>query len=127
MVHLLSKDGMRRIPYKIMLFAAAILFLAAAAYYFLFFRVSQPLIVPSNLPEYTAAALSRYNGEKSDLPIYIALDGYVYDVTAGKSYYVPGGTYHSIAGKDASRELHMFGGDIVKGKYPVVGIFIPAP
>lgn len=102
---------------------AAIL-VAAIASYFLFFRVSKPPVVPDNLPRYTSATLAKYNGGNDSLPIYVALDGYVYDVTIGKSFYVPGGTYHSIAGKDASRELHIFGGDIIRRKYPIVGIFV---
>lgn len=113
--------------HKIILCAVAITLLAAIAYYFLFFHVSKPPAVPDNLPKYTVATLAKYNGETSGLPIYIALDGYVYDVTVGKSFYVPGGTYHSIAGKDASRDLHIFGGDIIKNKYPVVGIFMVSP
>ena len=112
--------------YRIILYSVATLLLAALAYYFLFFHVSRPPVVPDNLPKYTVATLAKYNGETSSLPIYIALDGYVYDVTFGKSFYVPGGTYHNIAGKDASKDLSIFGGDIIKSKYPV-GIFVISP
>mgnify|MGYP001570474240 CR=1 FL=1 len=113
--------------HKTILSSIGILLLASIAYYFLFLHVSKPRTVPDDLPKYAAAALARYNGENGNLPIYIALDGYVYDVTAGKSFYVPGGTYHSIAGKDASRELHMFGGDVIKQKYPIVCMFVKPP
>lgn len=114
-------------PRKVILSGIGILLLAVITYYLLFFHVSGPPRVPDNLPRYAAATLAEYNGENEDLPIYIALDGYVYDVTAGKSFYIPGGAYHSIAGKDASRELHFFGGNIIKGKYPIVGMFITSP
>ena len=112
--------------YKTLLYIVAALCIAAAAYALLA-RPSRPPRTPDNLPTYTSASLAAYNGERNDLPIYVALDGYVYDVTAGKSYYLPGGTYHSIAGKDASGELHLFGGNIIKEKYPVVGVFAPSP
>lgn len=107
-------------------YAVAGLLLAAIVYYFLFPHNSKPPPVPDDLPKYTAATLITYNGDMDGLPIYVALDGYVYDVTAGKSYYAPGGTYHSIAGKDASAQLHVFGGDIIRQKYPIVGILMPS-
>lgn len=113
--------------YRITLYCSVTTFLfMIGAYYFVGYRVSKPSQMPNNLPAYTAATLIQYNGEKNNLPIYIALDGYVYDVTAGKSFYALGGTYHNIAGKDASRELHIFGGSIIKEKYPIVGIFVPS-
>lgn len=112
--------------YNILLYALAALCIAVAAYA-LFLRSPKPPMVPDDLPTYTRTALAAYNGEKEDLPIYIALDGYVYDVTAGKEYYVPGGPYHRIAGTDATIELRLFGGDLIREKYPVVGILTPSP
>lgn len=79
----------------------------------------------SALPFISAEALKAYDGTNPTLPIYVGLDGYVYDVTPGKAYYIVGGTYHSIAGKDASAALHIFGGDIIKEKYQIVGTFKP--
>ena len=75
-----------------------------------------------NLPSFSRSELSRYNGTNPDEPIFIGLDGYVYDVTLGKEYYITGGAYHDIAGTDASKDLHIFGGDIIKTKYPIVGV-----
>jgi predicted heme/steroid binding protein len=72
---------------------------------------------------YTATELSQYIGIDPSKPILLALDGLVYDVTAGREFYQPGGSYHDLAGKDSSTELHLVGGDIIKRKYPVVGTF----
>lgn len=74
-----------------------------------------------SLPGFTALMLKKYNGTDPTLPIYLALDGYVYDVTKGKEFYVSGGPYHYLAGKDSSFELNMVGGDIIKRKYPIIG------
>ncbi|KAK9760808.1 hypothetical protein K7432_014785 [Basidiobolus ranarum] len=49
------------------------------------------------------AELSRYNGVDPNLPIYVALDGEVYDVTAGRGYYAKGGSYGFFSGRDAAR------------------------
>eukprot|EP00043_Microstomoeca_roanoka_P020387 m.247332 g.247332 ORF g.247332 m.247332 type:complete len:233 (+) comp17156_c1_seq3:215-913(+) len=42
------------------------------------------------------------DGEKA---IYIAVDGLVFDVSAGSDFYGPGGPYHGFAGRDATRGL----------------------
>ena len=47
--------------------------------------------------------LLRYNGTDRDLPIYLALNGTVYDVSASPHIYGPGGSYHFFAGRDATR------------------------
>lgn len=80
------------------------------------------LSAKTNLPVLSENELSNYNGENPDKPIYIALEGNVYDVTAGRKFYEPGGAYHSLAGKDSTTELKIFGGEIIKRKYPVVAI-----
>ena len=70
---------------------------------------------------FTTQELGMYDGTDPSLPIYLALDGDVYNVSPGKEYYKPGGSYHSLAGKDASEELHFAGGSIIKRKYKIVG------
>ncbi|GLT56891.1 hypothetical protein SLA2020_299040 [Shorea laevis] len=55
--------------------------------------------------EFTAQQLSQYNGSDASNPIYVAIKGRVFDVTAGKSFYGPGGPYAMFAGKDASKAL----------------------
>lgn len=78
------------------------------------------------LPVYTATELSRYDGTDASQPVYLALDGYVYDVTAGRNaFYGPGQPYHHLAGRDSSDLLHLAGGSIIKRKYSVVGIYTP--
>lgn len=75
-------------------------------------------VVPVFLPE----ELAVYDGEDPDKPIYLALDGLVYDVTPGKEFYQTGGSYHMLAGTDASALLHIAGADIIRKKYRVVGM-----
>ncbi|KAJ6256083.1 Neudesin [Drechslerella dactyloides] len=49
------------------------------------------------------ATLALYNGTDTALPIYLSINGTIYDVTAGRSKYGPGGGYAFFAGRDASR------------------------
>jgi predicted heme/steroid binding protein len=73
------------------------------------------------LKVFTANELAQYDGVNPKLPIYLALDGLVYDISKGREFYQIGGPYHDLAGKDSSKELHFAGGGIIKRKYPVVG------
>jgi predicted heme/steroid binding protein len=75
----------------------------------------------ADLPVYTTDNLAQYDGSDPNKAIYIGLNGYVYDVTPGKEFYVVGGAYHYLAGKDSSQDLNMIGGDIITRKYKVVG------
>ena len=86
-------------------------------------RAENAPVNTQNLPVFNATSLLQYDGTNEKLPVYVGLDGYVYDVTPGEKFYVPGGIYHDVAGKDASNQLHIYGGDIIKEKYKVVGIF----
>ncbi|MCJ1355820.1 MAG: hypothetical protein MMC33_005812 [Icmadophila ericetorum] len=51
----------------------------------------------------TDSELSLYNGTSPHLPIYLALNGTIYDVSASPHTYGPGGSYHFFAGRDATR------------------------
>lgn len=55
--------------------------------------------------ELTLNQLKQYDGSNPSNPIYIAVKGRIFDVTTGKSFYGPGGSYAMFAGKDASRAL----------------------
>lgn len=88
--------------------------------------VSVKLTSPSTMPVLTAQDLVRHDGSNLDMPVYVALDGYVYDVSPGRDdFYNPGESYHYLAGRDASRELHIFGAALIKKKYQVVGVYKP--
>lgn len=47
----------------------------------------------STLRTFTPHQLSRYDGKREDRPLYIALAGDVYDVSANRRIYGPGGSY----------------------------------
>ncbi|KAI5196903.1 cytochrome b5 [Aureobasidium subglaciale] len=67
---------------------------------------SKPALVASWLkgPVYlTDAELAAYNGKDASKPVYIALNGTIYDVSAGRHVYGPGGSYNFFAGRDATR------------------------
>ncbi|MCJ1439181.1 hypothetical protein MMC27_008572 [Xylographa pallens] len=59
-------------------------------------RVRGPLLL-------TEAELSKYDGTDPALPIYLALNSSIYDVSASPHFYGPGGSYHFFAGRDATR------------------------
>lgn len=81
--------------------------------------------VSQDLPAMNITELSKYDGTNPDLPIYLALDGEIYDITPGKEFYQVGGPYHDLAGKDSSTELHFIGGNIIRRKYKVVARLVP--
>lgn len=71
---------------------------------------------------FTLGELAKYNAEDPALPVYMGLDGKVYDVTSGKKYYLPGTAYHYLVGRDSSADLHAVSVDgLIKSKYPVAG------
>lgn len=77
-----------------------------------------------DLPLYNKQELNKYNGENLDAPVYLALDGYVYDVSPGREdYYNPGQVYHYLTGRDSTVELHIAGASIIRKKYKIVGIY----
>ncbi|PRT55313.1 Membrane-associated progesterone-binding protein 4 [Wickerhamiella sorbophila] len=55
------------------------------------------------LRNFTEEELSRYNGHDTNLPIFLAIDGLVYDVTSKPETYGKLGGYNIFAGRDAAR------------------------
>ncbi|PGH26474.1 hypothetical protein AJ80_01787 [Polytolypa hystricis UAMH7299] len=51
----------------------------------------------------TPDQLSLYNGTSETLPIYIAVNSTIFDVSASRHTYGPGGSYSFFAGRDATR------------------------
>lgn len=53
---------------------------------------------------FTPRTLLPFNGTEGK-PVYLAVRGRVFDVSAGRNFYGPGGPYANFAGRDASRGL----------------------
>lgn len=51
----------------------------------------------------TDAELLAFTGEDPEKPIYVALNGTIFDVSSGRGFYGPGGHYGHFAGRDATR------------------------
>lgn len=45
------------------------------------------------------AELAEYNGTDASKPLLLAADGFVFDVSAGRTFYGPGGPYGKMAGR----------------------------
>lgn len=75
----------------------------------------------------TDAELLQYDGSDPNKPIYLALNGTIYDVSAGRATYGPGGSYHFFAGHDAARAFltGCFQTDITPDLRGVEEMFIP--
>ncbi|CAL1702081.1 unnamed protein product [Somion occarium] len=59
--------------------------------------------IPTNQRLFSESMLATFDGSDLDKPVFLAIDGDVYDVTAGRATYGPGGSYHFMAGRDAAR------------------------
>lgn len=84
-----------------------VLLVAAFIVYRLFFarKSEEPEIFePIEFQNFTPQTLAKYNG-KDDKRVLIAVNGKVFDVSASKNHYGPGGMYENFAGRDASRGL----------------------
>lgn len=51
----------------------------------------------------TEEELKAYDGTDAEKPIYLAIDGTIFDVSASPAFYGPGGHYNHFVGKDATR------------------------
>ncbi|KIW05067.1 uncharacterized protein PV09_04221 [Verruconis gallopava] len=75
----------------------------------------------------TDEELALYNGTDPSLPIYVGLNGSIYDVSAAPSTYGPGGGYSFFSGKDATRAFltGCFQEDLTPDIRGVEEMFIP--
>jgi predicted heme/steroid binding protein len=86
------------------------------------------LIIPQRGPlTLTPSQLSLYNGSDPALPIYLAINATVFDVSASPQTYGPGGSYHVFSGRDATRAFvtGCFQQDLTGDLRGVEGMFIP--
>lgn len=67
--------------------------------------VTEPPKKPVQVGEISENELRLYNGSDENKPILISVKGHVYDVSQGKNFYGPGGSYAMFAGKECSRAL----------------------
>jgi len=75
----------------------------------------------------TDAELSAFDGTNPKKPIYVGLNGSIYDVSASAHTYGPGGSYSFFAGKDAARAFitGCFQEDITPDLRGVEEMYIP--
>jgi len=66
-------------------------------------RLSTYLPDPSRHKLFSEMELAEFDGSTPGKPIYLAIDGDIYDVTEGAHAYGVGGKYHIFAGVDAAR------------------------
>jgi predicted heme/steroid binding protein len=68
-----------------------------------FLHLTQDSYVQSGPISLTDDQLALYNGTDLNLPIYVGLNGSIYDVSASPSTYGPGSSYGFFSGRDATR------------------------
>lgn len=51
----------------------------------------------------TLGELAKFDGSTPGSPIYVSINGSIYDVTSSARIYGPGGPYHAFSGKDSAR------------------------
>lgn len=91
---------------------------------FKYIKLNKSICNDMDIPTFTTGTISEFNGNDASKPIYLAFEGCVYDVSPGREkFYGPNMEYNYLAGTDATSELHIAGGGIIKAKYKIVGKF----
>ena len=67
------------------------------------FESLQVAVAGSGHTKLPDAELRQYDGTDTTKPIYLAINGTIFDVSVSPSFYGPGGHYHHFVGRDASR------------------------
>ncbi|KAI9044022.1 putative heme/steroid binding domain protein [Aspergillus affinis] len=75
----------------------------------------------------TPAQLAPHDGSDPSIPIYLAVNGSIFDVSANPMIYGPGGHYNIFAGRDATRAFvtGCFQDDLTADMTGVEDMFIP--
>jgi len=75
----------------------------------------------------TDLELAAYDGSNPNLPIYVGLNGSIYDVSASPTTYGPGGSYSFFSGRDAARAFltGCFAEDLSPDMRGVEDMYIP--
>jgi predicted heme/steroid binding protein len=75
----------------------------------------------------TPTELALYDGTDPNLPIYLAINGTIFDVSANPGIYGPGGGYHFFSGRDATRAFvtGCFQDDLTQDMTGVEELYIP--
>src|SRR5690606_27902556 len=83
------------------------------------------LVSPTKV--FTESQLKQYDGSDPAKPIYLAINGTVFDVSANRATYGPGGGYGFFAGRDATRAYvtGCFKEDLTPDLRGVEQMFIP--
>jgi len=97
-------------PAVVTIFTPLNIFLFSLVIYIVHLRFRPSVIPPAPRPapivyrKYTPQTLLAYDG-RTKPQVYLSISRKVFDVTAGRGFYGPGGTYEAFAGRDASRGL----------------------
>ncbi|XP_050232705.1 membrane steroid-binding protein 2-like [Mercurialis annua] len=71
-------------------------------------KISEPVQLGNNVTE---QQLRAYDGSDPNKPLLMAIKAQIYDVSASRMFYGPGGPYAKFAGRDASRALALLSFD----------------
>ncbi|EFJ49803.1 hypothetical protein VOLCADRAFT_59178 [Volvox carteri f. nagariensis] len=63
---------------------------------------------------FTASELLSFDGTDAAKPVYIAVKGTVYDVSASREFYGKGGPYEAFAGRECARALAIMKVDLAE-------------